>query len=113
MPFGLVEQLGAYRQNELGSRGSKFRPPMSRYFRFFGLERDPFLDTADPYFYCELGNLRRAKDRLVDSVDASRGLTVVLGEPATGKTSLSGALEQELLADERMVLGKVLDPTFA
>ncbi len=86
---------------------------MSRYFRFFGLERDPFLDTADPYFYCELGALRKAKERLYDSVDASRGLTVVLGEPGTGKTSLSGALEQELLADDRVVLGKVLDPSFA
>ncbi|MBV8639532.1 MAG: AAA family ATPase [Candidatus Eremiobacteraeota bacterium] len=86
---------------------------MSRYFRFFGLERDPFLDTADPYFYCELGALRKAKERLYDSVDASRGLTVVLGDPGTGKTSLSGALEQELLGDDRVVLGKILDPSFA
>jgi MSHA biogenesis protein MshM len=86
---------------------------MSRYYRFFGLERDPFLDTADPYFYCELGALRKAKERLFDSVDASRGLTVVLGAPGTGKTSLSGALEQELLAEDRVVLGKILDPTFA
>ena len=86
---------------------------MSRYFRFFGLERDPFLDTADPYFYCELGALRKAKERLYDSVDASRGLTVVLGDPGTGKTSLSGALEQELLGDDRIVLGKILDPSFA
>jgi type II secretory pathway predicted ATPase ExeA len=86
---------------------------MSRYYRYFGLERDPFLDTADPYFYCELGTLRKAKDRLIDSVESSRGLTVVLGEPGTGKTSLGGALEQELLADERIVLGKILDPSFA
>ena len=86
---------------------------MARYYHYFGLERDPFLDTADPYFYCELGTLRKAKDRLVDSVESSRGLTVVLGEPGTGKTSLSGALEQELLADERIVLGKILDPSFA
>ncbi len=86
---------------------------MSRYFSFFGLERDPFLDTADPYFYCELGALRKAKERLYDSVDASRGLTVVLGDPGTGKTSLSGALEQELLTDDRIVLGKILDPSFA
>ncbi len=86
---------------------------MSRYIEFFGLERDPFLDTADPYFYCELGALRKAKERLDASVDASRGLTVVLGEPGTGKTSLSGALEQDLLADDRVVLGKILDPTFA
>jgi type II secretory pathway predicted ATPase ExeA len=86
---------------------------MSRYYRFFGLERDPFLDTADPYFYCELGALRKAKERLIESVESSRGLTIVLGEPGTGKTSLSGALEQELLTDERVILGKVLDPTFA
>ena len=86
---------------------------MSRYYRFFGLERDPFLDTADPYFYCELGALRKAKERMYDAVDASRGLTVVLGDPGTGKTSLSGALEQELLADDRVVLGKILDPSFA
>src|SRR5271154_4750520 len=79
---------------------------MSKYYRYFGLERDPFLDTADPYFYCELGALRKAKERLFDSVDASRGLTVVLGDPGTGKTSLSGALEQELLADDRAVLEK-------
>jgi len=86
---------------------------MSKYYRYFGLERDPFLDTADPYFYCEIGALRKAKDRLASSVESSRGLTVVLGEPGTGKTSLCGALEQELLQDDRVLLGKILDPTFA
>src|SRR5579884_563599 len=86
---------------------------MSKYYRYFGLERDPFLDTADPYFYCELGALRKAKDRLAACVDESRGLTVILGDPGTGKTSLSGALEQDLLQDDRVVLGKILDPTFA
>src|SRR5579864_4501151 len=84
----------------------------THYYRYFGLERDPFLDTADPYFYCELGTLRKAKERLAGSVDESRGLTVVLGEPGTGKTSLSLALEQDVLADDRVVLGKILDPTF-
>jgi len=86
---------------------------MSKYYRYFGLERDPFLDTADPYFYCELGSLRRAKERLASAIDESRGLTVVLGDPGTGKTSLSAALEQQLLADDRIVLGKILDPAFA
>lgn len=86
---------------------------MSKYYRYFGLERDPFLDTADPYFYCEFGALRKAKERLAASIDESRGLTVVLGEPGTGKTSLCSALEQELLQDDRIVLGKVLDPSFA
>ncbi len=86
---------------------------MSAYYRFFGLERDPFLDTADPHFYCELGPLRKAKERLGGSVDQSRGLVVILGEPGTGKTSLCSALELDLLQDESVVLGKILDPTFA
>ncbi len=86
---------------------------MSSYFRAFGLERDPFIDTADPYFYCELGTLRKARERVAGAIGASRGLTVVLGEPGTGKTSLSGAIEQTLLADDKVVLGKILDPTFA
>jgi type II secretory pathway predicted ATPase ExeA len=96
----------------LGER-SQTNADMSRYHRFFGLERDPFLDTADPYFYCELGPLRKAKDRLVASIGESRGLTVILGDPGTGKTSLSGTLEQELLANDKVVLGKILDPMFA
>ncbi|HEY8298774.1 MAG TPA: AAA family ATPase [Candidatus Baltobacteraceae bacterium] len=86
---------------------------MSRYYRYFGLERDPFLDTADPYFYCELGALRLAKERLAASIEESRGLSVVLGEPGTGKTSLCGALEQDILRDDRITLGKILDPSFA
>ncbi len=85
---------------------------MKHYHQFFGLERDPFLDTADPFFYCELGALRRARERLFESVDASRGLTIVLGEPGTGKTSLCSALEGELLQDDATLLGKILDPTF-
>lgn len=86
---------------------------MPAYFRYFGLERDPFLDTADPYFYCELSSLRRARERLAATLDGGRGLAVVLGEPGAGKTSLSAALEGELLRNDRIVLGKVLDPSFS
>ena len=86
---------------------------MKHYHQFFDLERDPFLDTSDPFFYCELGALRRARERLFESVDASRGLTVIIGAPGTGKTSLCSALEQELLQDDATLLGKILDPTFS
>jgi general secretion pathway protein A len=77
------------------------------------LTRDPFLDTADPQFYCELPMVRRNAQRVLTGVEDSRGLTVVIGAPGTGKTSLSANLEQSLLQDERFVIGKILDPTFA
>lgn len=86
---------------------------MPRYFHHFGLERDPFLDTSDPHFYLETPNARLQKRRLLTAIEESRGLTVVVGETGTGKTSLCAHVEFDLLADERWIIGKVLDPTFA
>ena len=45
---------------------------MMPYYQHFGLERDPFLDTADPHFYRSTGNLAHAKNRLVQSIEQSR-----------------------------------------
>ncbi len=83
------------------------------YYQHFGLERDPFLDTADPHFYRSTGNLAHAKNRLVQSIEQSRGLMIVVGDPGTGKTSLAGAVERELLNRDNVRLGKILDPSFA
>ncbi len=86
---------------------------MTPYYRHFGLERDPFLDTADPYFYRTTPALARARDRLVGGVLESRGLQVVVGDPGTGKTSLMAQMERELLGLDEVRLGKILDPSFA
>ena len=77
------------------------------------MQRDPFLDTADPQFYCELPSVRRNAQAVLGGIAESRGLTVVIGAPGTGKTSLSAFVEQSLLRDEHIVIGKILDPTFA
>jgi type II secretory pathway predicted ATPase ExeA len=86
---------------------------MTPYYRHFGLERDPFLDTADPHFYRTTPGLMRARDRLVSGVLESRGLQAVVGEPGTGKTSLMAQLERELLGRDEVRLGKILDPSFS
>ncbi len=86
---------------------------MIPYYRHFGLERDPFLDTADPHFYRTTPALARARDRLVGGVLESRGLQIVVGEPGTGKTSLMAQTERELLGRDDVRLGKILDPSFA
>jgi type II secretory pathway predicted ATPase ExeA len=86
---------------------------MIPYYRHFGLERDPFLDTADPHFYRTTPVLARARDRLVGGVLESRGLQVIVGDPGTGKTSLMAQTERELLGRDDVRLGKILDPSFA
>jgi type II secretory pathway predicted ATPase ExeA len=86
---------------------------MVPYYRHFGLERDPFLDTADPHFYRTTPGLARAREQLSSGVVESRGLQVVIGDPGTGKTSLMAQIERELLAREDVRLGKILDPSFA
>ncbi|HEY4440329.1 MAG TPA: AAA family ATPase [Candidatus Elarobacter sp.] len=86
---------------------------MHPYYRHFALERDPFLDTADPHFYRTTPSLGRARDRLVAGVVESRGLQVVVGDPGTGKTSLMAQVERELLARDDVRLGKILDPSFS
>ncbi len=86
---------------------------MTPYYRHFGLERDPFLDTADPHFYRATPGLTRARDLLVGGVLESRGLQVVVGDPGTGKTSLMAQMERELLGHDEVRLGKMLDPSFA
>ena len=86
---------------------------MIPYYRHFGLERDPFLDTADPHFYRATPNLTQARERLVAGVLESRGLQIVVGDPGTGKTSLMAQLEHDLLDRDDVRLGKILDPSFA
>ncbi len=85
---------------------------MLRYYQHFGLQRDPFLDTSDPQFYLELPVVRRNLRRVLTGIEQSRGLTVVIGPPGAGKTSLSSSIEQVLLTDENVIIGKILDPTF-
>jgi type II secretory pathway predicted ATPase ExeA len=92
---------------------TEVRDAMLRYYQHFGLQRDPFLDTSDPQFYLELPTVRRNTRRVLTGVDESRGLTVVVGPPGSGKTSLSSCVEQALLNDPSVVIGKILDPAFA
>jgi general secretion pathway protein A len=85
---------------------------MLRYCQHFGLQRDPFLDTCDPQFYLELPSVRQNMRRVLTAIDESRGLTVDIGPPGSGRTSLSSSVEHVLQSDESVVIGKILDGTF-
>ncbi|MBV8081380.1 MAG: AAA family ATPase [Candidatus Eremiobacteraeota bacterium] len=79
----------------------------------FGLQRDPFADTADPAFYFETMANASNRRRLYECLAQGRGLAVVLGPVGAGKTSLFNAVTARLLEDPRFLVGLILDPTFA
>ncbi|HZV77980.1 MAG TPA: AAA family ATPase [Candidatus Binatus sp.] len=79
----------------------------------FGLQRDPFADTADPAFYYETIANASNRRRLFECLADGRGLAVVVGPVGAGKTSLFNAVTARLLEDPRYLVGLILDPTFS
>jgi type II secretory pathway predicted ATPase ExeA len=78
----------------------------------FGLQRDPFIDTADPSFYYETMATASNRRRLFDCLAQGRGLAVVLGPVGAGKTTLFSAVTVRLIDEPRFIVGLILDPTF-
>jgi len=82
------------------------------YFKILGFEKEPFSTSPDPEF------LYLAKDHdavLVNTLielRLRRGLSVILGDIGTGKTSLSRKLMQELKERDDFIFHIVLDPSF-
>ena len=83
------------------------------FLEAFGLVRDPFLDTADPSFFYDTMPGAHGRHRLVECLQSGRGLAVLVGAIGAGKTTLFNAAASELYADERNLVGLILDPTFA
>ncbi len=83
------------------------------YFEVLGLAKEPFMDTADPYFFHTTPDREEILTRLEVAVRVGRGLSIVLGDVGSGKTTLAQTLEQNLLQDEAFVLGKIIDPSFS
>ena len=96
-----------------GEVAARLNPAIAMFLEAFGLRLDPFLDTADPAFYYDTLPGAHGRRRLVQCMAQGRGLAAVVGPIGAGKTTLLNAVEQELLGDERNMVGAILDPTFA
>ncbi|MBM3462783.1 MAG: transposase [Armatimonadetes bacterium] len=83
------------------------------YYESLGLVREPFMDTADPYFFYQSHSHKETLQRLEISVRLGRGLNLILGDVGTGKTTLAQALEMELIKDDTFVTCKIMDPTYS
>ncbi|MDD5505988.1 MAG: AAA family ATPase [Candidatus Omnitrophica bacterium] len=82
------------------------------YYAVIGLNKEPFSTSPDPNFFYESSEHRAALMRLVIEIRLKRGLSVVLGDVGTGKTTLSRKLFQMLKERDDVVFHMILDPTF-
>jgi general secretion pathway protein A len=82
------------------------------YYRIFGLEKEPFSTSPDPEFFYNSTSHDRALKRLEIAVRLRRGLSLILGDVGTGKTTLSRTLLQILKNEEGFIFHMILDPSY-
>lgn len=66
------------------------------HLKFFQLPTDPFQNDCDERFYFESAPQKRARLRLMRGVQQRRALSVLLGGPGLGKTTLAHSLLRAL-----------------
>lgn len=82
------------------------------YYRLLGLDREPFSTSPDPAFFYQSEKHRATLANLLIEFRLKRGLSVVLGDIGTGKTTLGRKLIQMLREREGFLFHMVLDPTY-
>ncbi len=82
------------------------------YYRLLQMDKEPFSTSPDPDFFFLSREHKAALCRLQVSIMLRRGLSVLLGDVGTGKTTLSRRLAQALAEDPRVDFHMILNPFF-
>ncbi|MDD5496735.1 MAG: AAA family ATPase [Candidatus Omnitrophica bacterium] len=82
------------------------------YYKIIGLDKEPFSTSPDPEFFYQSMEHKSALYRLRIAIELRRGLSLVLGDVGTGKTTLSRKLSQLLSEDRGLVIAMVLNPIY-
>jgi general secretion pathway protein A len=82
------------------------------YFKLLGLDKEPFSTSPDPDFFYLSREHDSALANIIIELRLKRGLSVILGDIGTGKTTLSRKLVQELKQRNDMIFSIILDPSF-
>jgi general secretion pathway protein A len=82
------------------------------YYKILGFEKEPFSTSPDPEFFYLSKDHERALTNVLIELRLRRGLSVILGDIGTGKTTLSRKLIQELRSREDFCFHIILDPSF-
>ena len=82
------------------------------YYKVLGLHQEPFSTSPDPHFFYRSESHYAALCRLQVAIALKRGLSVVLGDVGTGKTTLSRRLSIALHEDPNVMFRMILNPYF-
>lgn len=82
------------------------------YYSLLRLDKEPFSTSPDPVFFYRSYVHDSSLKRLEIAVRLRRGLSLILGDVGTGKTTLSRALLQNFRDDNNFVFHIVLDPNY-
>lgn len=83
------------------------------YYKVLGLEKEPFSTSPDPNFFYQSLEHKTALTNILIELRLRRGLSIVLGDIGTGKTTLSRKLSQLLNSRDNIDFYMILDPAFA
>jgi len=82
------------------------------YFKVLGFNKEPFSTSPDPDFFYLSKEHESALTNILIELRLKRGLSVILGDVGTGKTTLSRKLIQELKERDDFIFHIILDPSF-
>ena len=82
------------------------------YYHILNLDKEPFSTSPDPYFLYPSVSHQQALHRLEITVRLKRGLSLILGDVGTGKTTLARDLLQTLNEDSGFISRMIFDPAY-
>lgn len=82
------------------------------YYKILGFQKEPFSTSPDPEFFYLSKEHETSLTNILIELRIKRGLSVILGDVGTGKTTLSRKLIQELKSRDDFIFHIILDPTF-
>ena len=82
------------------------------YYTTLGLVKEPFSTSPDPSFFFRSNSHVQALTRLEIAIRLRRGLSLILGDVGTGKTTLARTLLANFPQEDGFAFHMVLDPSF-
>ena len=83
------------------------------YFKILNLNKEPFSNSPDPDFFFHSQQHVECLQKIELSLRLRRGLSVVIGDVGTGKTTLCRQLIRKFAGEEDLETHLILDPYFS